>query len=79
MDEGFPLERSQESPAMGQVMPPKGLPANIKCLVITYDTLNDNVQIAGPLNDEALVNHMFYRAADEVEKFWEKRNAEKNN
>lgn len=69
---------SKESPAMGRIMPPTGLPKNIKCIVITYDVLNDNVQVAGPLGEEELINHMFNRATEEIENLWEKMKANEN-
>lgn len=57
---------NQESPGMGVMDKPAGLPENFRMLVITFDVTNGNTQVAGPVDDATLCYGMLGRARDVI-------------
>lgn len=62
------------SPGMGEINPPTGLPAHIRSLILTFDTTNGNMQIAGPIAEKLLCYGMLHLAMDIV-KDWNDKQA----
>lgn len=74
LGQGAKLSKEQ---GMGEILPPKGLPDNIRQVIITFDVTTSRLQIAGPILDKVLVFGMLITAMFEVFKFNEKNELEK--
>lgn len=60
-------EDSKDPDFLGNVLPPTGLPDYIRTLVITLDTRNSNIQIAGCVEDKITCYGMLESAKDIIQ------------
>lgn len=71
--EASKAEINRKSPGMGEINPPTGLPEQIKSLIITFDTSNGNLQVAGHIEDRVLCYGMLESAKDVIKQFNENK------